>query len=175
MKHIMIYLSVASLLFALAGCGADKPAELTVIHDPSAEALASEGVGHFADLTDADGYIVGTQYYTEPQEIALTSDKQEETIMIHAELKDLGRPPFSEATCLNLGQYEVLDSDGKEIALSLSTESGIVENGVAVIRLKVSQGKSLPEGPCILKIHSLFSEKKGDQPLEIFGKWTVTF
>ena len=175
MIKIMNLCLVLAMFLVLVGCSEDKPAELNIVHDPNADALSSEGLGHFADITDADGYVVGTQYYSEPQEIVLTSNKQENAFMIHAELKELGRPPFSETTCLNLGQYEIIGSDGKPVALSLSTESGIVEDGAAMIQLKIPQGESLPEGPCILKIYSLFSEKMGDQPLEIFGKWSVTF
>ena len=173
MKQFAIYLLVTVLILALSGCKAGN--QIDIIPDPRAEDLSNQGIGHFADLAEADGTVIGMVYYSEPQEISLSAAYESDAILVDARFNYPDRPPFNDAQTLMLGSFQIEDREGKPVLTVLPSSPCELRQAASRIRISSEDLTALPGGTYLMKVQSLISQSKGDQPLEIFGNWSISF
>ncbi len=171
MKKVISLVLILTVLLSLNGCGKSHSEELKIVPDSRAAELTQKGMGYHADIVNQDGVIVGMQYYSTPQEIAMTAQYGEDSITVQITLNFPDRVPFSEMGALKIENYEIVDESGTVSDWENTAEAAEIVNGTAAVKITLSDG--LKDGNYILKIDSILSEKKGEQPLEIFGKWNV--
>lgn len=174
MKRISLLIILMTLLIVISGCSTTKNDELTIVPDPKAEELEAEGMGHYADIIQGDR-IVGVQYYTAPSEMSVTANYSQDIITLQVTINTPDRIPFSEFEALTAGTYEIMDESGSVLDFEGTAEAGKVANGEATITISPANPEALKPGNYILRITSLISEKKADQPLEVFGNWDTAF
>ena len=173
MKKIISLALMCAVVLSLAACGKAHTEELQIVPDPRAAELSQEGSGHYADIVNEDGAVIGTQYYSTPQEVEITAQYSEDSITVQVTLKPIDKVPFSEMSALKIETCEIIDKSGAVSVLENTAEAAEVTNGTAEVKIALPEPDGLKDGNYILKIESILSEKKGDQPLAIFGSWSI--
>ena len=173
MKKIISLALMLAMVLSLAACGKARKEKLNIVPDPQAAELSQEGIGHYADIVNEEGAVVGTQYYSTPQEIEMTAQYSDDSIMVQVTLKPIDKVPFSEMSALKIEACKIIDDSGAVSILENTAETANVTDGTAAVKITLPEPDGLKDGSYILKIDSILSEKKGDQPLEIFGNWSI--
>ena len=136
-------------------------------------ALASTGTlqGFFKDITKG-GAVVGQSYEQATDEIDVTVDVDNDILTARVLFADPLMFPYAECEKLSLGEYSIVDADGKEVIKNASSEACEITDGQAQINIDLS---GISNGNYKLKVNSFISEKKAEQPLTISGRWEISF
>ena len=137
-------------------------------------ALAASGAltGFFKDIFRWDGAVVGTAYENATDEISVTADVSNDTIMIVLTIANAKAVPYSEIDTIRLKDFSILDSSDHIVVNDQSTDAVLLINGKAQVSFPVSD---LPAGNYHLMIKQFEGGKKADQPLPINGEWECEF
>ena len=137
----------------------------------SVSAMAASGVlkGFFQDIKRPDGAIVGTTYEQATDEIAIELNVNDDVLVIEAYFT--GDAPF-EAEELGIGDYQIVDGNGKVVKEDTSISYAEIIDGYATMKIHMND---VEDGSYKLKINSFIATKKADQPLTVYGNWEHNF
>jgi len=140
----------------------------------SVTALAGTGVlqGFFRDITDFRGAVVGTSYEQATDEIDVNVNVNGNELTVLATFTNPDKFPYRETELLGIGEYQILDADGKVVKAGATDPSAPVENGQAAMDIGVND---MEAGSYKLIVTAFVSEKKADQSLTIHGIWECVF
>lgn len=136
-------------------------------------ALAASGAlrGHFLNVTDHRGAVVGTTYEQATDEISMSVTVSGDQLTAVATFADSQMAPYSEAEKLGMAAYQIVDADGKVVKEG-SAESVEIVNGQAAVDIHLD---GVDHGNYTLAVTAFVAEKKADQPLNIAGNWECAF
>lgn len=136
-------------------------------------ALASTGTlrGFLKDITKG-GAVVGQSYEQATDEIDVTVDVDNDILTARVLFADPLMFPYAECEKLSLGEYSIVDADGKEVIKNALSEACTVTDGKAEISIDLS---GISDGSYKLKVNSFICEKKADRPLTVNGSWEISF
>ena len=136
-------------------------------------AAAASGVlkGHFRDITNWQGAIVGTSYEQAADEISMDVTVNGNELTALATFANPQMAPYSEAEKLGIAAYKVVDANGKAVAEG-AAESTEVANGQAAVSIRLD---SIDIGSYKLIVTAFVGEAKAEQPLNINGNWECAF
>lgn len=148
-------------------------AALAICLSLSVTALASTDAlqGFFRDITSFSGAIVGTSYEQATDEIRMTATVKGDELTVRAAFLEPDAFPYRETEQLGIGEYRILDADGKVLQKGAADPVPVV-NGQAAIVIGL---KDLETGSYTLSVSAFVSGKKADQPLPIHGSWECAF
>lgn len=129
---------------------------------------AAGGFGQFQDILGFGGAVVGTAYENATQEIQVEARIEKSQIILTATFVDSDAFPYRELETLTLGEYRILDGEGKFIAQGSGEAPVVIENGQVALTIPLN---GMDCTGCELVISSFIGSKKADQPLEITGSW----
>lgn len=127
--------------------------------------------GHFQDVKNWVGTVIGTVYEQADDEIAVSAAAEDSvlTVMVRFTTPDLF--PYRAIETIEIDSYQILDEDGGVLAEGADV-SASVSAGEAVIRLPI---EALKPGRCRLVINGFTGGAKAEQPLPIPGTWEAEF
>ena len=139
----------------------------------SVTAIAAPGIlkGHFRDITNWQGAVVGTAYDHATDEVRVDATVNGNTLTVLAVFADPRMMPYTEAERLGIGAYRIVDAEGNTVEEG-SAEAAEIVGGRVAIGIPLD---TLDRGNYKLMITSFISEKKADQPLTISGSWECAF
>ena len=123
--------------------------------------------GFFVDIKNFGGAIVGTAYENATGEITFDASVDGNELIVFAGFSDPEAFPYRETEQLGIAEYQILDSEGK-VAQEGSVEAAQIVDGSAVLKIGIDE---LEPGSYLLKVSAFVSEKKADQPLNLYGNW----
>ena len=139
----------------------------------SVTALAATGIlkGHFKDIANWQGAVVGTSYEQATDEINVNATANGEKLIVQATFADPQMFPYRETEKLGIAAYKIVDVNGNVVKEGVA-ESTEVANGQATINIQLND---IDSGSYKLIVTAFVSEKKADQPLNINGSWECAF
>lgn len=139
--------------------------------------------GHFENLKDKRGAIVGQQYVdgTDYFDVSLSYSKNENQLKVEAALNENGEKEFVGGfDSIRAAEFNLMNDNGEVVATS--NEDGsidfdfpegafleISEDGALTITMNGENGLENYR----VFVNKLIGSKKGDQDLEIFGNWVA--
>ncbi len=137
----------------------------------SVSAMAASGMlkGFFQDIKRPDGAVIGTTYEQATDEISIKLNVESDTLKVVASFTDVA--PF-EAEEMAIGEYQIVDGDGKVVKEGTSTGYAKISDNQAVIKIYLD---GVEDGSYKLIINSFIANKKADQPLTVNGNWECNF
>lgn len=135
----------------------------------SVTVLAATGTldGFFMDLKNFGGAIVGTAYENATDEITFDASVEGNELIVFAGFADPEAFPYRETEQLGIAEYQILNGKN-EVVQEGSVEAAQVVDGSAVLKIGIDD---LESGSYLLKVSAFVSEKKADQPLNLYGNW----
>ena len=148
-------------------------AVLAICLSLSVTAVAASGVlkGHFKDITNWQGAVVGTSYEQATDEIGVNVTVNGDELTVLATLADPQVFPYRETEKLGIATYQIVEANGKVVKEG-AAESTEVVNGQAAVTIQLDE---IDSGSYKLIVTAFVSEKKADQPLNINGIWECAF
>ena len=136
-------------------------------------AVAASGVlkGHFRDITNWQGAIVGTSYEQATDEISMDITVNGNELTVLATFANPQMAPYKYIEKLGIAAYKVVDANGKAVAEG-TAESTEVANGQAAVSIRLD---SIDTGSYKLIVTAFVGEAKAEQPLNINGNWECAF
>ena len=146
-------------------------AALAICLSLSVSAMAAAGMlkGFFQDIKRPDGAAVGTTYEQATDEIAIELNVNDDVLVV--ETSFTGEAPFI-AEELGLGDYQIVDGNGKVVKEGASTGYAEIIDGHATMKIYMND---LADGSYKLIINSFIATAKADQPLIVNGNWVCNF
>jgi len=140
----------------------------------SVTALATTGKleGFFKDIKGTDGAIVGTSYEQATEEMTLSVISVAGGLMVMAEMVEPNSFPYKIFTTLGIGNYKIIDANGKAVIEGDGTESVEIVKGKAIIVIPITE---LLAGNYKLEVNEFVGGSKADQPLVLSGIWQCEF
>lgn len=133
--------------------------------------MAMSELGFFRDIKNPVGTVTGTVYEQATGEITVTAVPNGDQLTVTALLQTPEKAPYAYCEQLAIGQFCLLDADGKPVAEGTAPAVTPVSDQAAwTIALE-----DLASGSYTLRIEAFTSIKKADQPLTITGLWECTF
>ena len=129
---------------------------------------AASRFGQFRDVFGFNGAVVGTTYENATQEIQVDAAIKEDQIILTIAFVDPNAFPYRELEFLTLGNYEILDTEGKVIAQGSGETPVTIENGQVTLSIPLNGTDCTG---CELIITGFIGDKKAEQPLPITGNW----
>lgn len=148
-------------------------AVLAICLSLSVTALAAPGIrkGHFRDIKNWQGAVVGTAYDQATDEIHVDVTVSGDTLTVLAAFADPQMAPYRYAEALGIDAYRIVDASGRTVKEGSAEAVRIVGGGTAIsIPLD-----DISSGTYTLMVTSFVSEKKAEQPLPINGSWECVF
>lgn len=135
----------------------------------SVTVMAATGAldGFFVDIQNFGGAIVGTAYEQATDEITFDASVEGNELIVFAGFVDPEAFPYRETEQLGIAEYQILNGKN-EVVQEGSVEAAQVVNGSAVLKIGIGD---LEPGSYLLKVSAFVSEKKADQPLNLYGDW----
>lgn len=139
----------------------------------SATALAATGVlqGHFRDITNWQGAIVGTSYEQATDEIGMNATVNGNELTALATFFIPQDFPYREIEKLGIAAYRIVDANGKVVKEG-AAEAAEVVSGQAAVSIQLD---NIDSGSYKLIVTAFVGEKKAEQPLNISGNWECPF
>ena len=146
-------------------------ATLAICLSLSVSAMAASGLlkGFFQDVKRPDGAVIGTTYEQATDEIALKVNIDGDTLAVIAAFTD--KAPFIAAE-MGIGNYQIVDGNGKVVKDGSYTEHTKIINGQAEIRIDISD---IDNGSYKLIVTSFVAYNKADPPMAVNGDWACNF
>ena len=145
-------------------------------------AIGNTVKGFFKDVTRWDGAVVGTQYVQASEEIEMEvvkaiTENGNTQLCLEVTFVEKEEVPWKYIEEMVLGNYKILDEEGKEVFVvknkATEGEKGTVANGETQIIFEVEPLEENIEYTMV--IQSMYGLKKADAPLEIKGNWEIPF
>lgn len=135
----------------------------------SVTVMAATGTleGFFVDLKNFSGAIVGTAYENATGEITFDASVKGNELIVFAGFADPEAFPYRETEQLGIAEYQILNGKNKVVQEG-SVEAAQIVDGSAVLKIGIDD---LEPGSYLLKVSAFVSEKKADQPLNLYGNW----
>lgn len=133
-------------------------------------AAATELFGHFEDVKNWRGAVVGTKYENATKEIGVSAKITGSGLTVTATLLFPEEAPYPYIEFLSIGSYSITDHSGTVLTKGENTAAAAMDGHQA--HISVPLDISLPEG-CTLKIRSFLANAKAEQPLPISGDWEI--
>lgn len=148
-------------------------AALAICLSLAVTAVAAPGIlkGHFRDITNWYGAVVGTSYEQATDEIAVSVTVNGNTLTVHAAIANPQMIPYIYAERLGIAAYQIVDANGKVVKEG-AAESAEIVHGQATVNIQLDD---IDNGSYKLVVTAFITEKKADQPLNINGSWECTF
>lgn len=139
----------------------------------SVTAMAASGTlkGYFSDIKNWNGVVTGTSYEQASEEIGVTVTVKGEGLAVLASFADPQMFPYREIEKLGIAEYSIVDENGKAVKEG-AAESADVADGKATVTIPLDD---IDSGSYKLIVSAFVSEKKADQPLNIYGSWECEF
>lgn len=146
-------------------------ATLAICLSLSVSAMAASGLlkGFFQDVKRPDGAVIGTTYEQATDEIALKVNIDGDTLAVIAAFTD--KAPFIAAE-MGIGNYQIVDGNGKVVKDGSYTEHTKIIDGQAEIRIDISD---IDNGSYKLVVTSFVAYNKADPPMAVNGDWACNF
>ena len=146
-------------------------AALAICLSLSVSAMAASGLlkGFFQDVKRPDGAVIGTTYEQATDEIALKVNIDGDTLAAIAAFTD--KAPFIAAE-MGIGNYQIVDGNGKVVKDGSYTEHTKIIDGQAEIRIDISD---IDNGSYKLIVTSFVAYNKADTPMAVNGDWACNF
>lgn len=146
-------------------------ATLAICLSLSVSAMAASGLlkGFFQDVKRPDGAVIGTTYEQATDEIALKVNIDGDTLAVIAAFTD--KAPFIAAE-MGIGNYQIVDGNGKVVKDGSYTEHTKIIDGRAEIRIDISD---IDNGSYKLIVTSFVAYNKADPPMAVNGDWACNF
>lgn len=146
-------------------------ATLAICLSLSVSAMAASGLlkGFFQDVKRPDGAVIGTTYEQATDEIALKVNIDGDTLAVIAAFTD--KAPFIAAE-MGIGNYQIVDGNGKVVKDGSYTEHTKIIDGRAEIRIDISD---IDNGSYKLVVTSFVAYNKADPPMAVNGDWACNF
>lgn len=146
-------------------------ATLAICLSLSVSAMAASGLlkGFFQDVKRPDGAVIGTTYEQATDEIALKVNIDGDTLAVIAAFTD--KAPFIAAE-MGIGNYQIVDGNGKVVKDGSYTELTKIIDGRAEIRIDISD---IDNGSYKLIVTSFVAYNKADPPMAVNGDWACNF
>ena len=146
-------------------------ATLAICLSLSVSAMAASGLlkGFFQDVKRPDGAVIGTTYEQATDEIALKVNIDGDTLAAIAAFTD--KAPFIAAE-MGIGNYQIVDGNGKVVKDGSYTEHTKIIDGQAEIRIDISD---IDNGSYKLFVTSFVAYNKADPPMAVNGDWACNF
>lgn len=146
-------------------------ATLAICLSLSVSAMAASGLlkGFFQDVKRPDGAVIGTTYEQATDEIALKVNIDGDTLAVIAAFTD--KAPFIAAE-MGIGNYQIVDGNGKVVKDGSYTEHTKIIDGQAEIRIDISD---IDNGSYKLIVTSFVAYNKADPPMAVNGDWACNF
>ena len=146
-------------------------ATLAICLSLSVSAMAASGLlkGFFQDVKRPDGAVIGTTYEQATDEIALKVNIDGDTLAVIAAFTD--KAPFIAAE-MGIGNYQIVDGNGKVVKDGSYTEHTKIIDGRAEIRIDISD---IDNGSNKLIVTSFVAYNKADPPMAVNGDWACNF
>ncbi len=128
--------------------------------------------GHFKDITDWKGAVVGTEYEQATNEIEVDVVASQGKLSVIAKLLTPAAVPYSELETFGIGKYQIVDTTGNVVADGKGADLVEIVNGEANMIISLD---GVDSGNYKLLVNSFTGGKKADQPLEISGTWECDF
>lgn len=157
-KKPMVAVASLTLCFCLAGV----------------TALATTGKlqGFFKDIKRWDGAVIGTSYEQATDEINMRVISMSDELTVTAEMVKPNVAPYSVFETMGIGNYKIVNEDGKVVVEGLATEFTEIVEGEATMVIPVSD---LGSGNYKLVVSEFVGSAKADQPLVLSGTWVCEF
>ena len=135
----------------------------------SVTVMAATGTleGFFVVLKNFSGAIVGTAYENATGEITFDASVKGNELIVFAGFADPEAFPYRETEQLGIAEYQILNGKNKVVQEG-SVEAAQIVDGSAVLKIGIDD---LEPGSYLLKVSAFVSEKKADQPLNLYGNW----
>lgn len=139
----------------------------------SVTAVAASGVlkGHFRDITNWQGAVVGTSYEQATDEIGMGVTVNDNKLVVQATFAIPQEFPYRECERLGIAAYRIVDADGKVVKEGAAESTEIVK-GQAAVTIDLDD---IDSGCYKLVVTAFVGEKKAEQPLNINGNWECSF
>ena len=146
-------------------------ATLAICLSLSVSAMAASGLlkGFFQDVKRPDGAVIGTTYEQATDEIALKVNVDGDTLSAIVSFTD--KVPFIAAE-MGIGNYQIVDGNGKVVKDGSYTEHTKIIDGRAEIRIDISD---IDNGSYKLVVTSFVAYNKADPPMAVNGDWACNF
>ena len=135
-------------------------------------AAAAGHFGHFKDITNWKGAVVGTRYEQASNEIEVDAAASRDELTVTATLLIPDTAPYSEVETLGIGDYQIVDMFGNVLLEGESTDMTEIIDGAAEISVSMD---GVDSGNYRLLVSSFVGAGKGEQPIEISGTWECDF
>jgi len=137
-------------------------------------ALAASGKigGFFKDIVRWDGAVTGTTYEQATDEVELRIIEVADELTIELTLLQPNVAPYSFIDVIGIGEYKVLDTNGKTVLKGEETDSAAIAEGKVMVHIPLEH---ISGGKYKLVVTELISSAKADQPLVMSGNWECDF
>ncbi len=136
-------------------------------------AVAASGVlkGHFRDIKNWQGAVVGTSYEQATDEIGMTVTVNGDRLTALATFTDPQMIPYKYIENLGIAAFQIVDANGR-VVKEAAAESAAVANGQASIHIRLDD---IDSGSYTLIVTAFVAEKKPEQPMNLNGHWECDF
>lgn len=136
--------------------------------------LAASGKigGFFKDIVRWDGAVTGTTYEQATDEVELKITEIADALTIEMTLLQPNVVPYSFFDVVGIGEYKVLDTNGKTVLKGEATESAEIVEGKVTVHIPLEQ---ISGGKYKLVVTELIGSAKAEQPLAMSGNWECEF
>lgn len=140
----------------------------------SVTALATTGKleGFFKDIKRWDNVIIGTSYEQATGEMNFNVISGQEELIVVVEMLKPDSVPYRTFTTLGIGNYKIIDANGKTVIESDGTDLVTIIEGKANISIPIAE---LSQGEYKLVVNQFVGSAKAEQPLILAGTWQCEF
>ena len=137
-------------------------------------ALAATGKlgGFFKDIVRWDGAVTGTTYDQATDEVELRITEVADALTIEMTLLQPNAAPYSAFDVVGIGEYKVMDTNGKTVLKGEATDSAEIAEGKVTVQIPLEH---ISGGKYKLVVTEMIGSKKADQPLVMSGNWECDF
>jgi len=133
---------------------------------------AANHFGHFKDVTNWTGAVIGTEYEQATDEIEVNAVAEQGVLTVTAAFLTPDTAPYSEEEAFSVGSYQIMDASGDVVVDGEGDDFVEIVDGKAVMTISLD---GVDNGDYKLVISSFIGSKKADQPLKISGDWECGF
>ena len=137
-------------------------------------ALAATGKleGHFKDIKNWNGAVVGTSYEQATDEVELNVIDVTDELTVELTMLKPNDPPYSVFQTFGIEEYKIVDANGNTVIENEILEMPIIDGSTATVKIPLND---ISEGTYKLVVSKLIGGAKAEQPLVLSGNWECEF
>ena len=137
-------------------------------------ALAATGKleGHFKDIKNWNGAVVGTSYEQATDEVELNAIDATDELTVELIMLKPNDPPYSIFQTFGIEEYKIVDANGNTVIENEILEMPMVDGSTATVKIPLND---ISEGTYKLVVSKLIGGAKAEQPLVLSGNWECEF